>query len=189
MCALRLALAGTLGLVLLGGPGGVTMAQDESEAIEVPAPAIVTGTAVLADHCRITSSGEDLDEPGVHRWRDMRWECRIQASDPRVSGTYSVVLNGDIWETPDAGITWGTSRLDGPDGGWDCSFTGIGDPYPSSPVDDLYLWVCPGTGDYQDLTWVWYWGQDGAEGFGDGVNIVGFIYQGDPPPLWGPGVE
>jgi hypothetical protein len=183
------------GVLLIAQPfdqpeGGVPGAQGQPEAIDLSAVAPVTGTS-LADDCGMVKRGERLDVPGVYRYRDYREECPVTSSDPRMSGVIEVIYNGDNY---DGGgfVNWGTSRLEGPDGAWECVFTETGSPFPATAataVDDLALQVCTGTDAYAGLTFVGYRGIDGEVGFGDGINLVGFIYPGDPPPPWGPPAE
>lgn len=71
------------------------------------------------------------------------------------------------------------------DGGWGCSFTGTVDPYQASAEARLTLVVCAGTAGYDGLTQVRYQGTAGGDGFGEGINVVGLIYEGEPPPPWG----
>jgi hypothetical protein len=160
--------------------------QDEPEAIDLSAVVPVTGTV---DACQVTRSATDLSEPGIQRRRDLGLVCRVEVSDPRMSGVSSVVWNGDSYDATGVFVYWGTMRGEGPDGAWDCSFTATGNPFPATAVDELGLIVCSGTDGYAGLTFVGYQGTDGEEGFGDGINVVGFIYPGDPPPPWGPPVE
>jgi len=177
MRTLRLSLVGTVTLTLLGGLGGVALAQDE----EASTPAFVTGNEV----CQVIEEANAFPGASVARFRGQVMECEDDMSDARVSGTYTNVANWDGF--PDLGkvIVWGTHALEGPTGGWDCSWAGTDDPTGAN--DGLVFGVCPGTGEYDGLTYVfqhvWNDTPDGiADGdFGDGTSIFGIIYEGAPP--------
>jgi hypothetical protein len=173
-------------LAMLGGLVGMVAAQSEElERLDgESAVVIVTGTSRLED-CTLTFWGRYSEEPGVDRWRDITGECTVTASDPRVSGTNSFVESQDMWSPAGASMRWGTATLDGPDGGWDCSYTSINPQDPSTPTVDINLNVCAGTGDYDGLTYVFYVTGLMEPSLED-PNTVGFIYPGDPPPPWGP---
>jgi hypothetical protein len=82
MRTLRLSLAGTIILMLLGGLGGAVLAQDE--ATDLMAPATVTGSVRYI-------GGEQLGEyssvDGVVRQSGAFYTHAWEASDPRLSGT------------------------------------------------------------------------------------------------------
>jgi hypothetical protein len=147
----------------------------------------VTGTescTVVRDGIASASSGDVR----VTHFRDYISDCVNTMSDPRVSGTYRSNFNQDCYPLPDKPgvdecVIWGTHVLDGPAGGWDCAYSGTGDPFGMN--DGLVLGVCPGTGDYEGLTYVLQNVFGGASDFGDGTSIHGLIYEGPPPP-WGP---
>ncbi|MGB9375415.1 MAG: hypothetical protein WCA82_14790, partial [Jiangellales bacterium] len=77
--------------------------------------------------------------------------------------------------------------LEGPTGGWDCSWAGTSDPTGAN--DGLVFAVCPGTGGYGGLTYVFQhvYGSSGSgviDGdFGDGTSIFGLIFEGEMPPI------
>ena len=113
MRRLRLTLAGTVTLALLGGLGGVVATQDE--AAEPMAPAVVTGTIFSkshdADGTASAADGATLTEgvASTHRWN---------ASDPRLSGTST--YTGNWLEYPAAGfqVEAATRVLENDDGRW-----------------------------------------------------------------------
>lgn len=51
-------------------------------------------------------------------------EFRVDATDPRVSGTMSVVINAN-WDSSGVGPMWGTYRLDSADGFWEGTWSGM----------------------------------------------------------------
>jgi hypothetical protein len=85
----------------------------------------------------------------------------------------------------DEAFIWGTHVLEGPTSGWDCSYAGTSDP--SGANVGLVFGVCPGTGEYDGLTYVWqhvYVNSPNVVGdFGDGTNIFGLIFEGAPVTL------
>ena len=76
----------------------------------------------------------------------------------------------------------GTHVLDGPDGGWECTWTASDFPVEHDGV--LVIGICPGTGEYEGLTYTF---QHTGESFDDGTSFRGAIYEG--PPLVGPELE
>jgi len=113
-------------------------------------------------------------------------ECEVTMSDPRVSGTYTNVANWDFYPALGEAFLWGTSVLEGSVGGWDCSYAGTSDP--SGLNDGLVFHVCPGTGEYGGLTYVFQHVYDNSPytgvldgDFGDGTSIFGLIFEGASP--------
>lgn len=144
-------------------------------------PVAVTGI----ETCTITRMGVMTYSDGVERFRDHLLDCLDTMSDPRVSGHYTNHFNYDCYGGDDC-IFWGTHVLDGPDGGWACSYTGTTNP--TTAYEYLGLLVCPGTGTYDGLTYTSYHGfnvNDESADFGNGMSYGGLIYK-DPPPPWGP---
>ena len=105
-------------------------------------------------------------------------------SDPRVSGIYTNTFNSQrfspssVYPGEDC-IFWGTHVLDGPDGGWDCTWKGTDDPTGENWI--LILLTSPGTGAFDGLTYLAYHVAEGANDFGDGTTFHGIIYEGPPP--------
>jgi hypothetical protein len=112
--------------------------------------------------------------------RDEVLACDLALSDPRVVGPATITFNDDCFRAD--GIFWGTLVIEGPDGGWDCRFSGTADPTGGN--DGLLLHVCPGRGGYSGLTFMAQQAVSfsGTADFGDGTSMRGLIYQGPPPP-------
>jgi hypothetical protein len=151
-------------------------------AAEAPTayPVIVTGTEACGARPYATVS----NLPGIESGRDGVAECVNTMSDPRVDGTYINTLNYDCYSSGMC-LMWGTHVLDGPDGGWDCSWAGA--YYPASPDGFLVSGVCPGTGGFEGLTYVFQHGNagfDGATPFADENTFDGFIYEGPAPTIF-----
>jgi len=180
MRTLRLSLAGTLILALLGGLSVAVVAQSE----EASTPTVVTGNEV----CTVIKSATVIENTAeVVRDRGQVMECEDTMSDPRVSGTYTNVANWDYYPALGESFIRGTHVLEGPPGGWDCSWTGTSDPTGAN--DGLVFAVCPGTGGYGGLTYVFQHvynssGSGVIDGdFGDGTSIFGLIFEGEMPPI------
>lgn len=171
-------------MALLVGVGGTVVAQSE----EVSTPTVVTGNEV----CTFVQDGTIIEHTGeVLRERGYVMECEDTMSDPRVTGTYTNVGDFDYYPALDEVFNWGTHVLEGPTGGWDCSYAGTNDPTGANY--GLVFGVCPGTGEYGGLTYVWQHVYDlppagspltapAVEGdFGDGTSIFGLIFEGASP--------
>ena len=175
MRALRLALAWTVIVVLLVGLGGPAVAQEEPDG----RPIVVTGSEV----CGGRSGGVNtFPVPGVSSQRGWVAECVNTMSDARVDGTWVNTYNSDCYPgTPtQTCVYWGTHVLDGPDGGWDCIWSGT-DYDAVWPGELLILGVCPGTGGYEGMTYVI---QHSTADFGDGTDFYGVIYAGPAPDFY-----
>ncbi len=170
------ALAAIVMYLALGVPPA--LAQDAVE--EVPAGVtFVTGT-------------EGCHEPTPGIWHKTAWGgyergdahwCEVTMSDPRVSGSWFNAYNVDCYgveaEPAFFCVLRGTRVLDGPDGGWDCTWTGT--DFPAEHDGLLMTGLCPGTGGYEGLTYVFQFSTPAIVG---GGTIRGAIYEG--PPVVGP---
>jgi hypothetical protein len=179
MRTLRLSLVGTVILMLLGGLGGVALAQDDPMA-----PAKVTGTwAGEGGEFEFTP----MDGYSLGRAWAPEGSTTVSASDPRVSGTATtewwnacyLVGPDDPPYYPSGCIYWGTQRLDGPDGSWEGSYRGVDD---ESLGQAFHLLLMEGTGAYEGLSFVAHV-QDPFTG--EPVTMTGLIYEGPLPP-WEP---
>ena len=178
MSTLRLTLAGAVIMALASGTGGAVVAQEA----DAPVPVVVTGTEV----CTSGMTWAPTDTAVGWQARDYVSDCIDTTSDPRVNGTFRNTFSEDCYTLPDEGdacVMWGTHVLDGAEGGWDCSYAGIDDLW--GPNAGHVFVVCPGTGDYAGLTYVFEHVFGDAQDFGDGTDIHGIIYEG-PLPAWGP---
>jgi hypothetical protein len=176
MRTLRLSLAGTVVLALLGGLGGVVLAQDEADEVT---PVVVTGDESCT---HVVEGTESIGPGGVMQTRGVLLDCTNSMSDPRVSGTFRNTWNADYYPAADEVVVWGTHVLDDPVAGWECSYTGMN--HPSEDIWVLLHAVCQGTGEYEGLTYAFYH-VEGESDIGNGTSYHGFIYEGPPPP-WGP---
>jgi hypothetical protein len=180
MRTLRLSLVGTVILVLLGGLAGVALAQDEPME-----PALVTGTEICTGGAIETTQMEDYT---LLHATGPEGHCTITASDPRVSGPST---EGDMWDAcflmgpddppfyPSGCIYWGDYGIEGPDGSWVGTWTGVDDPALGKAS---YLILLEGTGAYEGWSFVVHW----LDPFtGAPLTFSGLIYEGPLPP-WEP---
>ena len=111
MRTLRLVLAGTVILALLGGLSGAVMAQMDThpEAVYFTASGPYTEFAL-----GITSEGD-----GLYSSRDGFYAFDVEATDPRASGAMTVFFNADVDPVTGQGIQWGTVRIENAGGTWE----------------------------------------------------------------------
>ena len=109
--------------------------------------------------------------------------CDVTASDPRVTGTVAVTVGGDV-SVPDRAETvmWGDSSLAGPDGDWSGHWTNVWDSQGTMHSLTVYT----GDGAYEGWTYVTLQTDPSGTATGD---FIGVIYQGPPPPPYGPASE
>jgi hypothetical protein len=157
MRTLRLSLAGTAILALLGGFGGAVVAQDEAEEL--------SGVTVT-----VTQQCTDVGHAG----------CDWTASDPRLPDTLEYEWTGNVEDAAagdaglDAGLTWGDVGFEGPDGGWTGhSYVLWGDPTHN-------FLVLSGTGANEG--WQYIASGIATDSFGD-FEWVGTLYEGELPPF------
>jgi len=171
MRTLRLSLAGTVILALLGGLSVAVVAQVESEVATGPDNALVT---YLTNVCDITDTDLVWSDSGISIDRGREYACETTFSDPRVSGTRTGAYNSDCFgelETPC--LEWGTDEIVGPDGSWTGSYQGILDG------DRLTSYrVYRGTAGYEGLAFIWL-----RTGTYDIPGGYGLVYAGEPPPM------
>jgi hypothetical protein len=178
----RMWAAGAAGLMCLALGGVPALAQEASNRPPV-SPVAVSGTwdcTRTVPGRRGTSDGLMWGGTGV---RGQVLACDLALSDPRVIGPTTITFNDDCFGAEC--VFWGSLVIEGPDGGWDCRFSGT--PDPTGANDGLLLYVCPGRGGYSGLTFMVQQAVSfsGTADFGDGTSMHGLIYQGPPPP-WAP---
>ena len=154
MRTLRLSLAGMVIMVVLGGLAGAVLARSDD-----------TGGAVTIESTEILSQG--VDESG----RFMVVSMAKEASDPRLSGTWTEVWN--CQEGPDYGVCVGSVRVANEGGTWLGRVGGFG--FPGSSAD----WtVLEGQGDYGGLTAI----RHSSESSGDKVE-EGVVFDFEMPAM------
>jgi hypothetical protein len=167
MRTLRLSLAGTVILMLVGVIASPASGQTDSDTF-------VTGT-LSCDQAGERTVQED-DSVELHRFPG---RCTGSMSDPRVSG----ISESDIEQAcfGEAGehvcMLWGATELTGPDGTWVGTVGSVHD----DTLTSLPTWsVMEGTGAYEGWTY-WMFTPDQID---PSAIASGIIYEGPPPP-WG----
>ena len=188
MRTLRLSLAGTVILALLGGLGGVVVAQEEESAPFAP----VTGTVV--EQSGYTSGARASAEevgPGTHaQWEEdgvlyeqgHLYEQRVSWSDPRLPAEHWVRMGlaGFGSDDPATGVmTVQTSHLlEGADGSWRGNGRVIEDADGRSSH-----YVLTGEGAYEGL-YALLQGTPGVDAHGPlDYSYEGYIFEGELLPF------
>ena len=170
MRTLRLSLAGTIMLVLLGGLGVAALAQAE--------PGYSTdGTwmSLTQEQCVPTTLLDRTNQAnGDYQVRGLGVTCAAPGEDERFGSPMKIVLNEDCFA--DGGcVNWGTIAQPGADGAWSGWFAGTEDPDAST-----YLTiVMTGSGDYEGLTHI----RHATGPFHGPLDHAGVVFEGAPPPL------
>ena len=175
MRTLRLSLVGTVILGLLGGLGGVVLAQGDTD------PAKVTPFTGIALSSMPDSSDEEWwVEDGVGHSRTLRVREAVEWSDPRLPSEKQNVVNFDMFEIGEFRQTamTGTTLLEGPDGYWAGEFTvycdTVGDCYGTN--------ILTGHGAYEGLFAIFRSTPSDPGGRGQGF-FDGLIFEGEMPPM------
>ncbi len=139
--------------------------------------AAVTGTI---DCSRVMTPGVDQRTVAPFRLSGQVNDCIAIASDPRVTGSGSLVLNVEGWDPAlptqgTNGVLWSYEEIQGPDGTW------AGRTYGLYDKDGLLhnYGVLAGDGAYKGLIYVVYGIVPASSGR---ATIVGVIQPGTPPP-------
>ncbi len=171
MRTLRLSLAGTVMLTLLGGLGSAVVAQDAESAGNPDRDQSRTfdGSSTCPVHYSSTNT-----EWGIQQQRGVTIECNDEMSDPRVSGPLTITYDRDCY--PWLGcVEKGTFRLAGPDGNWIGTYTAS-----SSHLDEVSMLgtrVGEGTGAYAGWVYIAHWSTPQTMDFA----VDGFIYSPSGP--------
>lgn len=146
MRTLRLSLATTLTLVLLGGLASTASAQDEAVTATY-----VTG--LVTDYMPL-QSGNTSSEDGLWMLTDDQYELEIAWSDPRLpslkhgrENQYQYHKGDDLW----AQALAGTIRLEGPDGAWVGTAHGMADQDAERGRQMTKVMLLEGEGGYDGL--------------------------------------
>jgi len=172
MRALRVTLAGTVILALLGGLGSAAIAQADTDAGPVTR---VTGT-VLSSVDDATDE-ESWEEDGIYHSRGFRVTETVDWSDPRLPSELQSVQNLDA--SGSSAVVSGTTLLEGPEGYWTGEFIVVCDAASGCTGVNTIT----GHEAYEGLFAVMR-AFDDIEGpvFGDWV-FEGLIFEGEMPPM------
>jgi DNA-binding beta-propeller fold protein YncE len=166
---MRLSLAGTVILALLGGLGVVTLAQADTDSAKVTH---FTGTRVSAVDGTIDESWE---ADGIGHARGYHATETIEWSDPRLPSELQIVQNVDA--LGQGAVVTGATLLEGAEGYWTGGFTAYCDP----DSDCHGMNTITGHGAYEGLSAVFhgFW----AAGPGSDWVFDGVIYEGETLPM------
>ena len=178
MRTLRMSLAGTVILALLGGLSGVALAQNDEDAGPVTH---FTGTQLDAVD-DVTDEEWWVEDNDLLRSRGTRVTETIEWSDPRLPSELQGVMNFVQYphtEVPRGTAVSGTTLLEGPEGYWTGEFTLFCDA--DSECNGMN--TLTGHGAYEGLFAVMR-AFDDIEGpeWGDWV-YEGLIFEGEMPPM------
>ena len=168
MRTLRMSLAGTLTVALLGGLGGAVLGQDEEA--DLMAPATVTGSVVYIGGHQV---GERSSGDGVVRESGMISNHKWEASDPRLSGKDTYTGNWRKFRTAGFQVDAATSVLENDDGRWVGTVTRL-----RSPDNQTETVILHGEDTYEELTayvLIDYTVRP--------IEFVAAIFPGDMPPF------
>jgi len=179
MRTLRLALAGTVTLALLG-LGGATVAQDEEDA-----PVTVTQVTGEAFSDRTMNQGAWTDVDGGGQQRGAVFEHDIEWSDPRLPSLMRLHENLNIHWVGDEDAAWtlvGNVRLEGEEGAWTGAEYGLGEDSPTGATLQPRMMLLTGEGAYEGLSAVL---QRQHEVITTASRPVfeGYIFEGELPPM------
>jgi hypothetical protein len=180
MRTLRLSLAGMVVVALLGGVGGVAMAQDEDpwlgDWLEPTEEGAFGFYGPDLTKCVLDKSEREAEygPEGGKEIRNLLFTCEVVFSDPRLTGTQTTRLTERCF-TMGGCVSWGTMDIVGADGTWSGWFQGIEDPTGKT---DLHI-VLTGSGAYDGLTNI----RHASGGFWSALTQAGVIYNSDPPPV------
>ena len=171
MRTLRLSLVGTVILMLLGGLGGVVVAQMDEDADAV----YVTQVSTEPGEGRASSVAETET---LYSSRDGLITSTDEWSDPRASGTWTNSFNVDVDPDTGQGVMWTWVRGENDDGTWEGPLSGIEYETPEGDFYTMDGWLI-GDGAYAGYTL--YVQVDGFQGGGPVRTLHGVIFKGQPP--------
>ncbi len=145
-----LLLAGALALTACGSGSANTGTSSGNPALAGAQPFVVSAIP------RDDTGGTETKVGDVTQTRNGTASYDVEATDPRLSGTFDVVYNTD--EASDGTLTkfYGTWKATNDKGTWECdNWSGAQD----SAGHLFTVGVGRGTGDYEGLVavWQWYW--------------------------------
>jgi len=183
MRTLRMSLAGTVILALVGGLTVTVVAQDDGEA---PSATHVTGTQLSTSS--MTAEPVEWEDGDVHYWRGVQTERTVEWSDPRLPSRFLKDANAN-WHALGDGAVGAFAvavRLVGEDGDW------AGTEYAlMAPESWVGLYVLIGSGAYEGL-WTMLEGSLVVDADGDPVVDAdnqlmsiydGYIFESERPPM------
>lgn len=170
MRALRLSLVGAVILMLIGSVGGTTLGQAEDGQTTASGPF----SASTVDYLAVDDMNWVPGPPYGHL-DDWGLVLDVDASDPRFSGTWTMVQNGHGFGEPGTAESFsvytGRARLENDGGTW----TGTIENFRSEAYERMRL-VVEGEGGYAGYAAI----IDQAEEFGE---FQGIVFEGGLPTM------
>jgi hypothetical protein len=149
--------------------GVLTGASTLAQEAEPTAAVRVTGTETL--HSDITVPPGEMDD-GVLRIRGIHATTDEVASDPRVSGSGTIVGNADVIRMH--GPQWGTFRIENEGGAWEGTWRGVNH---GGSLDTGSAWLV-GSGENEGLTYDYSLGGNNSDLV---LETEGLIFPGEAP--------
>ena len=180
MRTLRLSLAGTVILALLGGLSGAVVAQEEEQTATHVTGKVISGEWDFPTSSRSTVEGSIQHVLVMQAVRQFEW------SDPRLPPmmTSRMATDAHWYESdanPSAAVPWAsTHRLDGPDGAWTATERGF---METDGFESFVLLVLTGEGAYEGLGAMLVEGVSEAPDGDDDTIWEGYIFEGELPSM------
>ena len=187
MRAPRTIITGFMTLALLVGASAGAAAQSPS-----PAPNLVPGTltpALVTGHLVWDGASyrfqENVDVEGEERQRIRERHASSEMSDPRLSGTVTVIDNADRFTEPGvegyfADVLWGTVAVENDQGTWTGTLVGTSDD--SAGGRGVSYIELVGAGAYDGLSAIVFERETPESESTDALDWNGVIFHGELPP-------
>ena len=172
MRTLRLSMAGTVILALLGGLVAVTLVETESAAQGSAESAPLNFTMPYASP---TDSGPVEFLEGRIRYPDNAYRNPFAANDPRLSGELWSIHSWDTYGDSQGSVIVGRAGIDHEMGAWQGTFHGYATPNDERLYYQLDL---TGGGEYEGLSAMLFIIDNGT-----GFDVEGMVFSGELPPL------
>lgn len=120
-----------------------------------------------------TETGTTTTADGGQRTTGVVIQATDQASDPRVSGTWTVGLTWQGNASGSLAVEYGTSKMTNAGGTWTGTFSGVG--WDGGNASDITLWAV-GSGGYAGLSYYVHLRTSYSTG-----ELRGLVFRGSPP--------
>ncbi len=180
MRTLRLSLVGTVVLALLGGLGGVAIAQSEDgSSDEVEPYAAVSGLVGTSGKIGTEETEVGTALPEVHA-TGYDWWLSVTTDDPRLTGRMLTTQNFDLIYEDDLSsgtLRSGRGRLSNDGGSWVAEFHGFTKPGTHVYTGNHYVTYLTGEGGYEGLSAMYFMLPSGQGAW----TLDGVIFPGPLP--------
>jgi len=170
----------TAGALIFALGGAYLIAQPlDQQGGSVPgaAPDAEWAAVTATSECYLKTTGTEQLASPPYGLTDQVMACTDTASDPRVTGTSTIVLNVETWDPRQGNnnVTWNDYTLQGPEGTWAGHGYGL---YDSEGVAHVVI-IATGSGAYEGLT---YTQSITVPAETAQADSIGLIQPGSPPP-------